>query len=147
MQPSNKQQFIACAAIFNSKGEILLSQRNNPTNPATHMHWQFPGGGIEHGESPSDTVVRELKEELGISLLPISNRPLIINSQVYEQSNTHICMILYGFSLETYTTQQGLDEETGDVKWFKLEELSSAKLLPKNEQLAKESWEIFKDLA
>lgn len=146
MPQSNSQQFIACAAIFNSKGEILLSQRNNPSNPATHMLWQFPGGGIEHGENPSETAVRELNEELGIRLLPVSNRPLLVSSIVYEQSDIHICMILYGFSLETYTTPEGLDEETGAVKWFKLEELSSVKLLPNNGELALECWKIFKGL-
>jgi 8-oxo-dGTP diphosphatase len=145
MPQSNNQQFIANATIFNKNGEILLSQRYSPESPTTHLHWQFPGGGIDHGENPDEAVIRELREEIGLSLSPISHRPIIF-SHVFKESNTHICLIIYGFSLKAYTTHNNLDKETNDVRWFTLDEIRKLKTLPRTEEIAREAWAVFKDL-
>jgi len=44
----------------------LLSRRLEGTHLAGA--WEFPGGKVEAGEDPADTLVRELKEELGITV-------------------------------------------------------------------------------
>jgi mutator protein MutT len=47
--------------IVKCKNEILLLHRTEDLNV-----WEFPGGKIEFGESPYETALRELKEEVGI---------------------------------------------------------------------------------
>lgn len=49
------------AVILDKRGRILLVQKNSYNN----NEWSIPGGGIEEGESPERTIIRELKEELG----------------------------------------------------------------------------------
>ena len=52
------------AAIIERDGSILVGQR---TPAQSHpLKWEFPGGKIEAGETPTQALARELEEELGI---------------------------------------------------------------------------------
>ncbi len=53
------------AALLVRNGLVLICQRR-PDQPMA-LQWEFPGGKIEHGESPEQALARELQEELGIS--------------------------------------------------------------------------------
>ena len=55
---------LVSAAIIISNGQVLLGQRRKGDR---HPYkWEFPGGKVEHGESPRQALVRELREELQI---------------------------------------------------------------------------------
>lgn len=57
-------QLIVAAAVIEKDGLILVGQRRRgDTHP---FKWEFPGGKVEHHESPRDALKRELREELGI---------------------------------------------------------------------------------
>jgi len=56
---------IVAAALVDADGRILVQQR--AAGRAMAGLWEFPGGKIERGESAETALVRELKEELGIS--------------------------------------------------------------------------------
>jgi 8-oxo-dGTP diphosphatase len=55
---------LVVAAAIIADGRVLVAQRNHP--PALAGRWEFPGGRVRSGESPSDALVRECREELGI---------------------------------------------------------------------------------
>jgi 8-oxo-dGTP diphosphatase len=55
----------AVAVLLRSDGTVLLGER--PAGKAWAGWWEFPGGKIENGESPSVALQRELNEELGIT--------------------------------------------------------------------------------
>ena len=57
-------QRVAAYALVVRDGRILLV-RNSPRGPYPGG-WSLPGGGIQHGESPRDAVVREVAEETGL---------------------------------------------------------------------------------
>lgn len=48
--------------LLNAKGQVFVGQRLDTTLEA----WQMPQGGIDPGEAPHDTAIRELGEETGI---------------------------------------------------------------------------------
>ena len=59
---------VAVAVIINEKGEVLLTQRNQPKDPSVHLCWQLPGGGVEDGESVISACIREAYEETGFKI-------------------------------------------------------------------------------
>ena len=54
------------AAIICKDGEVLICQR--PKGKNCELLWEFPGGKIESGETAEACIVREIQEELGVTL-------------------------------------------------------------------------------
>ncbi len=57
---------VAVAVMIRPDGEFLLAQR--PTGKPYAGYWEFPGGKVEPGEAVYDALVREIREELGVSV-------------------------------------------------------------------------------
>ncbi|MCW5760282.1 MAG: NUDIX domain-containing protein, partial [Phenylobacterium sp.] len=55
---------VAACALVDADGRILLAQR--PEGKSLAGLWEFPGGKVEQGETPEETLIRDLDEELGI---------------------------------------------------------------------------------
>ena len=81
---------VACALV-DSDGRILLAQR--PEGKSLAGLWEFPGGKVEAGETPEETLVRELHEELGITTQIPCLAPLTFASHTYD--DFHLLMPLY----------------------------------------------------
>ena len=52
---------------FDPEGRLLLIRATDPADPSKPAWWEIPGGGIDPGERPEDTCLRELREEVGIT--------------------------------------------------------------------------------
>ena len=57
---------VAVGVLFQADGRFLLTTR--PPGKAYEGHWEFPGGKIEAGETLEQALIRELQEELGITV-------------------------------------------------------------------------------
>ena len=70
MEPEQApQHHDVVAAVLVRDGRVLLCHRH-PDRRWYPNVWDVPGGHIDHGESPIDALVRELREELGIEIDP-----------------------------------------------------------------------------
>ena len=81
---------VACALV-DTDGRVLVAQR--PEGKALAGLWEFPGGKLEPGERPEESLIRELAEELGISVKADCLAPLTFASHAYE--SFHLLMPLY----------------------------------------------------
>lgn len=82
---------VVAAALYNANGEILLAQR--PEGKSMAGLWEFPGGKVEPGETPARALVRELQEELSISVDEVDLTPITFASHDYPKF--HLLMPLY----------------------------------------------------
>jgi 8-oxo-dGTP diphosphatase len=82
---------VAACALVDSDGRVLLAQR--PEGKPMAGLWEFPGGKVEAGETPEQTLIRELEEELGIVVKEACLAPLTFASHSYPEF--HLLMPLY----------------------------------------------------
>jgi 8-oxo-dGTP diphosphatase len=57
---------VVAGALFDADGRVLIAQR--PPGKALAGRWEFPGGKLNDGEAAFDGLVRELREELGVTV-------------------------------------------------------------------------------
>ena len=82
---------VAAAALIDASGRVLLTQR--PQHKQLGGLWEFPGGKVEPGEAPEDALIRELKEELALTVEPDALDPYAFASHAYP--DFHLLMPLY----------------------------------------------------
>lgn len=58
------RQTLVVAGVLRREGKVLIGQRQ--AGDRHGLKWEFPGGKVEHRESPAEALRRELREELGI---------------------------------------------------------------------------------
>ena len=61
--------------LVDPDGNVLATQR--PEGKKLGLHWEFPGGKVEEGESPEAALRREIQEELGIRLGALQPMPAV----------------------------------------------------------------------
>jgi 8-oxo-dGTP diphosphatase len=88
---SVKLVLVAACALVDADGRVLIAQR--PPGKTMAGLWEFPGGKVEAGERLEDSLIRELKEELGIVVREACLAPLTFASHAYP--DFHLLMPLF----------------------------------------------------
>lgn len=118
---------VACALV-DADGRVLLAQR--PEGKTLAGLWEFPGGKVEAGETPEETLIRELEEELGITTRAPCLAPLTFASHSYESFHLlmplFICRRFEGFA-------HGREGQA--VKWVRPQALRDYPMPPADEPL------------
>jgi 8-oxo-dGTP diphosphatase len=88
---SSNLVLVAACALLDADGRVLIARR--PAGKPMAGLWEFPGGKIDAGERPEQTLIRELHEELGIVVNEACLAPLTFASHAY--ADFHLLMPLY----------------------------------------------------
>jgi 8-oxo-dGTP diphosphatase len=89
--PEFKLTLVVACALIDADKRVLIAQR--PQGKSMAGLWEFPGGKVEPGERPETTLIRELREEIGIDVSEPCLAPLTFASHAYE--TFHLLMPLY----------------------------------------------------
>jgi len=113
----NKVQRTSVKALFERGGKVLLVK--DPKDV-----WELPGGRIEHGEEPEETLKRELQEELGWTNVVIKN---IVDAWSFSaesnEANYHFLILTYICSCDEEIIKE--NEEYTEYKWMTPLEIKS----------------------
>ena len=119
---------VAACALVDADGRVLIAQR--PEGKQLAGMWEFPGGKVEPGETPEETVVRELREELGIETKIACLAPLTFASHAYESFNLlmplFVCRRYWGIPQA---------QEGQALKWVRPNKLRDYPMPPADEPL------------
>ncbi len=123
---------VPCGFLIQN-GKLYMQKRNEPHRPAYHDKWEFPGGGVELGESLEETVVREVKEEAGYDVEIICMLQKIrVEAQEYATFSYQVylvpfvCKIVGGEGTSS-------DHEVLEARWFDLDDVLNHELLGTND--------------
>ena len=90
-RPAAALLLVVACALIDGEGRVLLARR--PEGRKLAGLWEFPGGKMNAGELPEAALVRELKEELGITAAAADLGPFTFASHGYD--GFHLLMPLY----------------------------------------------------
>ncbi|QPK83991.1 (deoxy)nucleoside triphosphate pyrophosphohydrolase [Corynebacterium qintianiae] len=108
------KQIDVVGAVFVRDGRVFAARRG--AGKAMEGMWEFPGGKVEHGETPEQALIRELKEELLIDAKV--GAKLTATSHQYEfgvvNLSTYYCELVSGMPVLT---------EHAEVRWVPISDM------------------------
>ena len=123
--------WVAACGLIDADGRVLVTQR--PDGKDHTGLWEFPGGKIENGERPEQTIVRELYEELRVEPCLDCLEPLGFVSHAYPE---------FQLVMPTYVCRQwdGLvvPQEGQGIKWAYAQDIVRLPLVPADVPLAQQ---------
>lgn len=120
------------AGFIEDGGKILLVKR--PWHKKRGGLWEFPGGKIEDNETPQEALKRELREELGVEILPQD----IIIREIYTYPDEIIELILIKATL----LGEPILKEAVEMRWVDLKDLENMELCPADREVLR----VYKNL-
>jgi len=117
------QTMIVAAGILIEKGRVLLTQRKK----GSHLEgaWEFPGGKVEPGEDPRDTLARELGEELGIQ----ASAGDVIEVTFHRYPERAVLLVFY-LAERRPSSPEPRAIDVADLRWATSAELDDAQFPP-----------------
>lgn len=118
---------VVAAVIENREGRILIARRKQEISLGGY--WEFPGGKVEKGESPSDCLVRELREEMDMQIEPGE----ILAETIHDYGDGRVVhligirAIMIGGRLRLHSYD--------DIRWVSLSEIQDYLFAPADESI------------
>ncbi|GAA1122225.1 NUDIX domain-containing protein [Arthrobacter flavus] len=115
---------VAVGALVSSEGVLLMHRRQELSYYPDC--WDFPGGHIEDGESPTSALVRELNEELGITAVVTGEPRLRILENAEEADG--LMLDLWVVSKWSGIAANIATDEHDDLKWVSAGDIDGLRL-------------------
>ena len=107
--------------VCDGKGNVLVQ---NKKGDRTWHGWNFPGGHVEQGEFVTPSVVREIREETGLTI----ENPKLCGIKEFQKEQDGKRFIVFLYAASRFSGELRSSAE-GDVFWYPLSELKRSKEL------------------
>lgn len=114
------------AALIWDNNRFLACQR--PANKARALLWEFVGGKVEPGESREEALIRECREELGVTVKPLD----IFMEVVHEYPDLTVHLILYNAVITDGAIQLF---EHNDARWITAKDIPQYSFCPADTEI------------
>ena len=116
--PKGLYHLVVSAWIVNQQGQYLLSQRH--PDKQYPLYWECTGGAVLSGENSLQGAVREVKEELGITLAPEQGKPIYQFRREDMQDFYDVWLFHADIDIKEMVLQK---TEVVDVQWVNQDKL------------------------
>lgn len=140
------QRQIVSALIYSKEGKLLMGKKDPKLGGVYIDCWHIPGGGIEENEDKIQALIREVKEEVGIDILPYkieladdkdfgtSEKTLPDGEKVLVEMHFNV----YKIAISDKNSEEisvVLSDDLAEYNWFTIPELSTIKPTPPSVRL------------
>lgn len=123
-EPKKTPRIRVAAVIKREDGSVLLVLHRKGNRET----WLFPGGGVDWGESARAALVRELNEELGLTVKAGELR--LVTETIDPNLSRHLVALYFEARIEEGEITLGGDPRVVEAKWFLPEEITRLRLHP-----------------
>ena len=116
------------AALIWDKDKFLICQR--PKNKARELLWEFVGGKVEKGETKEQALIRECKEELGVTV----DVGEVFAEKEYEYPDIAVRLTIFNATIIGGALHR---LEHNDIKWINISEIPNYVFCPADEEILK----------
>lgn len=131
---------IVAALIFSSDNKLLMGKKDPAKGGVYSDCWHIPGGGINENESLDDALIREVREEVGIDIIPygrefINDIGTGVSEKILPGGEKVLCHMKFNlFKVFIDKTADQIKIHLGDdlieTRWFSKIELRDVKQIP-----------------
>ena len=125
---------VVAALIWDNK-KFIICQR--PTTKSCALLWEFVGGKVEKGETKEEALIRECREELGVTL-SVGDEFIDVT---HEYPDITVHLTLFHASISEGTPKK---LEHNDIKWITPAEIPNYDFCPADTEILEKIVEVFK---
>lgn len=122
---SDKKQRVAVAGMLVVEGKALLVCRSQDET-FLPGYYELPGGKVDFGEDPHDSLLREFEEEVGLAISV--QRPIRVFDYITRNGTDHTIEIVYLVSIKGFNTRISLSNAHDAHLWVSRSDIASLKL-------------------
>lgn len=122
------------AALIWENDRFLACQR--PASKARGLLWEFAGGKVEPGEGREEALIRECKEELGITVAVDD----VYLEVIHEYPDLSVRLILFNAHITGGIPQK---LEHNDIRWLRVSEIDEYQFCPADQDILKKMKEDY----
>ncbi len=126
---------VVCAGGVIVKNRKMLMTKRRDLRPAFNNKWEFPGGGVENGESFDKTLEREVGEETGYKVDKIEQLPDVFTAMTTNKKENYQVHLIFSICKIKSGKFKTADAETSGHGWFTYQEALKMDMLPLNKKV------------